>query len=76
MKLGIPVLALFPAIDPSLKTPDGKEALNPNGLIPRVVRALKKEFPDLGVMTDVALTPTPATARTASSTKTATSSTN
>ena len=57
VKLGIPVLALFPAIDPALKTPDGKEALNPDGLIPRVVRALKKEFPDLGVMTDVALDP-------------------
>ena len=57
VKLGIPVLALFPAIDPALKTPDGKEALNPDGLIPRVVRALKKEFPGLGVMTDVALDP-------------------
>ncbi len=56
-KLEIPVLALFPAIDSELKTPDGKEALNPDGLIPRVVRALKKEFPDLGVMTDVALDP-------------------
>ena len=55
--LGIPVLALFPSIDAALKTPDGKEALNPDGLIPRVVRALKKEFPDLGVMTDVALDP-------------------
>ena len=57
VKLGIPVLALFPAIDPALKTPDGKEALNPDGLIPRVVRKLKAEFPDLGVMTDVALDP-------------------
>ena len=57
VKLGIPVLALFPAIDPSLKTPDGKEALNPDGLIPRVVAALKKAFPELGVMTDVALDP-------------------
>ena len=57
VKLEIPVLALFPAIDPGLKTPDGKEALNPEGLIPRVVRALKKEFPGLGVMTDVALDP-------------------
>jgi porphobilinogen synthase len=57
VKLGIPVMALFPVIDPSLKTYDGGEALNPNGLIPRVVRALKKEFPDLGVMTDVALDP-------------------
>jgi porphobilinogen synthase len=44
-------------IDASLKTPDGKEALNPDGLVPRVVRALKQEFPDLGVMTDVALDP-------------------
>jgi len=57
VKLGIPVLALFPSIDASLKTPDGKEAKNPDGLIPRVVRALKKEFPDLGVLTDVALDP-------------------
>ena len=55
--LGIPALALFPVIDPSLKTPDGIEATNPNGLIPRVVRALKKRFPQLGVMTDVALDP-------------------
>jgi len=57
VKLGIPVMALFPVIDASLKTPDGKEALNPEGLVPRVVRALKQEFPDLGVMTDVALDP-------------------
>jgi len=57
VKLGIPVMALFPVIDASLKTPDGKEALNPEGLVPRVVRALKKEFPELGVMTDVALDP-------------------
>jgi len=57
MRLGIPVMALFPVIDPALKTPDGREALNPDGLVPRVVRALKKEFPDLGVMTDVALDP-------------------
>jgi len=57
VKLGIPVLALFPSIDPALKTPDGQEALNPDGLIPRVVRALKQEFPELGVLTDVALDP-------------------
>jgi len=57
VKLGIPVMALFPVIDPSLKTPDGKEALNPQGLVPRVVRELKKRFPELGVMTDVALDP-------------------
>ena len=55
--LGIPVLALFPVIDASLKTPDGVEATNPDGLIPRVVRALKQNFPQLGVMTDVALDP-------------------
>lgn len=57
MELGIPALALFPVIDAALKTPDGREAMNPEGLVPRVVRALKKEFPDLGVMTDVALDP-------------------
>ncbi len=55
--LGIPVLALFPVIDASLKTPDGKEAFNPNGLIPNAVRELKKHFPNLGIMTDVALDP-------------------
>jgi porphobilinogen synthase len=55
--LGIPVMALFPVIDPALKTPDGREAMNPDGLVPRVVAALKKEFPQLGVMTDVALDP-------------------
>ena len=57
LKLGVPVMALFPAIEPSLKTADGKEAVNPKGLIPRVVGALKKRFPELGVMTDVALDP-------------------
>jgi porphobilinogen synthase len=55
--LGIPVLALFPVIDAALKTPDGKEAFNPNGLIPTAVRELKKRFPNLGIMTDVALDP-------------------
>ena len=55
--LGVPVMALFPVIDQSLKTPDGQEAMNPDGLIPRVVRALKTDFPQLGVMTDVALDP-------------------
>ncbi len=57
LKFGIPVMALFPAIEPALKTPDGSEALNPEGLIPKVVSALKKRFPELGVMTDVALDP-------------------
>ena len=55
--LGIPVLALFPVIDASLKTPDGKEAFTPNGLVPNAVRELKKRFPNLGIMTDVALDP-------------------
>jgi porphobilinogen synthase len=55
--LGVPVLALFPVIDAALKTPDGKEAFNPNGLIPSAVRELKKRFPNLGIMTDVALDP-------------------
>jgi porphobilinogen synthase len=55
--LGIPALVLFPAIEPSLKTADGVEATNPAGLIPRIVRELKKRFPQLGLMTDVALDP-------------------
>jgi porphobilinogen synthase len=55
--LGIPVMALFPVVDPKLKTPDGQEAMNPDGLIPRVVSELKKRFPALGIMTDVALDP-------------------
>ena len=55
--LGIPVLALFPVIDAALKTPDGKEAFNPKGLIPNAVHELKKRFPTLGIMTDVALDP-------------------
>jgi porphobilinogen synthase len=50
-------MALFPVIDPALKTPDGREALNPDGLVPRVVQSLKSHFPELGVMTDVALDP-------------------
>ncbi|WP_019937357.1 porphobilinogen synthase [Bordetella sp. FB-8] len=55
--LGIPVMALFPVIDPALKTPDGIEAANPNGLIPSVVAQLKRRFPELGILTDVALDP-------------------
>jgi len=57
VKLGIPAMALFPVIDPSLKSLDGKEAYNPEGLVPRVVRGLKERFPELGIMTDVALDP-------------------
>ncbi|MFJ2994758.1 porphobilinogen synthase [Pandoraea sp. NPDC087047] len=55
--LGVPVISLFPNIEASLKTPDGIEAANPEGLIPRAVRELKRNFPDLGVLTDVALDP-------------------
>ena len=57
VQLGIPVMALFPVISSNLKTPDGKEATNPIGLIPHVVSTLKKHFPNLGIMTDVALDP-------------------
>jgi len=57
VKLGIPMLALFPVIDTALKTEDAREALNPEGLVPRVVAELKKNFPELGVMTDIALDP-------------------
>ena len=57
LELGVPVLALFPVIDPVKKTEDGREALNPDGLVPRAVRALKDRFPGLGLLTDVALDP-------------------
>jgi len=55
--LGIPVMALFPVINPALKTADGIEATNSKGLVPRAVRALKDRFPELGILTDVALDP-------------------
>ena len=55
--LGIPALALFPVISPDLKSLTGKEALNPKGLVPRTVAALKNRFPELGIITDVALDP-------------------
>ncbi|WMW81233.1 porphobilinogen synthase [Undibacterium cyanobacteriorum] len=57
VQLGIPVMALFPSIDQSLKTEDGAEACNPQGLIPRAVRALKEACPELGILTDIALDP-------------------
>jgi porphobilinogen synthase len=57
LKLRIPALALFPVIEQELKTLDGREAYNPRGLVPRAVAQLKKRFPELGVMTDVALDP-------------------
>ena len=55
--LGIPAIALFPVLDISLKSPDGREAYNPKGLVPRAIQALKRRLPDLGVITDVALDP-------------------
>ena len=57
VQLGVPALALFPVIDPSLKSAQAEEAYNPDGLVPRVVKALKQSFPQLGVITDVALDP-------------------
>ena len=57
LKLGVPALALFPLIDKNKKTADGAEAWNPDGLVPTVVTALKKAFPELGIITDVALDP-------------------
>jgi porphobilinogen synthase len=57
LALGVPVMALFPVIDAAHKTPDGREALNPDGLAPRAVRELKRRFPTLGLLTDVALDP-------------------
>ena len=55
--LGIPVVALFPQTDPKLKTPDGREAVNPDNLVCRAVRAIKQAAPDIGVLCDVALDP-------------------
>jgi len=57
LTLEVPALALFPVVDQSFKTELAEEAYNPDGLVPRVVRTLKKEFPELGVITDVALDP-------------------
>jgi porphobilinogen synthase len=57
MRLGIPAVAVFPQIPRELKSADGREAVNPKGLVPRAVAALKKRFPELGIITDVALDP-------------------
>ncbi len=57
VRLGIPALAIFPVIDLPLKSLDAAEAYNPDGLVPRVVRALKQRFPELGIITDIALDP-------------------
>jgi porphobilinogen synthase len=57
LKLGVPALALFPVVDIGKKTPGAEEAWNPAGLVPAVVARLKQEFPELGIITDVALDP-------------------
>jgi porphobilinogen synthase len=57
VRLKIPALALFPVIDPEKKTELAEEAYNPQGLIPRAVRLLKQSFPELGIITDIALDP-------------------
>ncbi|MGY4371327.1 porphobilinogen synthase [Bradyrhizobium sp. LB1.3] len=57
MKLTIPCLALFPYTDPSLRDEEGSEATNPNNLVCQAVRAIKKEFPEVGILCDVALDP-------------------
>jgi len=57
VRLGVPAIALFPVTAPEAKTEDAREAWNPDGLAQRAVRALKKAYPGLGVMTDVALDP-------------------
>ena len=57
VRLGIPVIALFPVIEQSLKSADGREATNPDGIVPRIAKQLKQRFPELGVLTDVALDP-------------------
>src|SRR4029077_3920250 len=59
LKLGVPAMALFPSFETALKTPDGKEATNPDCVFPRVTAILRKKFPELGVMTDVARYPYP-----------------
>ena len=57
VKLGLPALAVFPMIAPTLKTQDGREAANPKGLVPRAAAALKRRFPELGIIADAALDP-------------------
>jgi porphobilinogen synthase len=57
LELGIPAIALFPVVGPDAKSDDAREAWNPDGLVQRTVAALKERFPELGVITDVALDP-------------------
>ena len=56
-QLGVPAIALFPYTDPALRTPDGSEALNPDNLVCRAIRAIRREVPDIGILCDVALDP-------------------
>ena len=57
LTLGVPALALFPVVDASLKTGGAEEAFNPEGLVPRAIREVKRRFPEMGVITDIALDP-------------------
>jgi porphobilinogen synthase len=57
LELGVPAIALFPVVEPGLKTPGAEEAFNENGLVPRTIREVKSRFPDIGIITDVALDP-------------------
>lgn len=57
VSLGVPALALFPVVETGLKTESAQEAFNENGLVPRAVAALKRRFPELGIITDIALDP-------------------
>jgi porphobilinogen synthase len=57
VQLGIPALALFPVVDQPYKSLDAAEAYNPNGLVPRTIKALKENIPEVGIITDVALDP-------------------
>lgn len=57
LELGVPAMALFPVVDAERKSDSAEEAFNPDGLVPRVVRGLKERFPELGIITDVALDP-------------------
>jgi porphobilinogen synthase len=57
LTLGIPAIAIFPVVDASQKTADAQEAFNPKGLVPRCVREVKRRFPEMGVITDIALDP-------------------
>jgi len=57
LKLGIPAITLFPVIDASAKSPGAEEAFNPGGLVPRCIREVKARFPEIGIITDIALDP-------------------